>query len=202
MNLNKEEGHLEKSHELVKKYDAMQLKRVVLESRFAAQDVKGLLINKRFTIACIRDCFLRGEAAYASHVIYAQSHILDDYVSSERALGIQAGFNWGDCGEKTVVYTDLGISGGMKLGIEHAESVGREVEYRKLGFIPEVTNEMVQLEEEYIKSQQEFRLVLQDKINRPVKLCLGSVQEIMQQPVEPIDVKDNKREMTNLKNAA
>lgn len=189
MNLHKEEGHLETSHELVKEYDSTQLTKIVLESRFAAEDVKGLLINKRFTIACIRDCFLRGEAAYASHVIYAQSHILDDYVSSERALGIQAGFNWGDCGEKTVVYTDLGISGGMKLGIEHAEKVGRHVEYRELGFIPEVTDEEVALEEAYIRSQQQYRLVLQEKINRPVQLCLKSVTDEMKKPVEPVDVK-------------
>ncbi len=188
MNLHKEEGHLEKSHQLVNEYDSTQLKKVVLESRFAAEDVKGLLINKRFTIACIRDCFLRGEAAYASHVIYAQSHILDDYVSSERALGIQAGFNWGDCAEKTVVYTDLGISGGMKLGIEHAQKVGREVEYRELGFIPEVTAQEIELEETYIRSQQMYRLVLQEKINRPVELCLKSVTEEMNKPVEPVDV--------------
>jgi hypothetical protein len=188
MNLHKEEDHLEKSHQLVNEYDSTQLKKVVLESRFAAEDVKGLLINKRFTIACIRDCFLRGEAAYASHVIYAQSHILDDYVSSERALGIQAGFNWGDCGEKTVVYTDLGISGGMKLGIEHAQKVGREVEYRELGFIPEVTAQEIELEETYIRSQQMYRLVLQEKINRPVELCLKSVTEEMNKPVEPVDV--------------
>ncbi len=188
MNLHKEEDHLEKSHQLVNEYDSTKLKKVVLESRFAAEDVKGLLINKRFTIACIRDCFLRGEAAYASHVIYAQSHILDDYVSSERALGIQAGFNWGDCGEKTVVYTDLGISGGMKLGIEHAQKVGREVEYRELGFIPEVTAQEIELEETYIRSQQMYRLVLQEKINRPVELCLKSVTEEMNKPVEPVDV--------------
>ena len=188
MNLHKEEDHLEKSHQLVNEYDSTQLKKVVLESRFAAEDVKGLLINKRFTIACIRDCFLRGEAAYASHVIYAQSHILDDYVSSERALGIQAGFNWGDCAEKTVVYTDLGISGGMKLGIEHAQKVGREVEYRELGFIPEVTAQEIELEETYIRSQQMYRLVLQEKINRPVELCLKSVTEEMNKPVEPVDV--------------
>lgn len=195
MNLHKEEGHLEKSHQLVNEYDSTQLRKVVLESRFAAVDVKGLLINKRFTIACIRDCFLRGEAAYASHVIYAQSHILDDYVSSERALGIQAGFNWGDCGEKTVVYTDLGISGGMKLGIEHAQKVGREIEYRELGFIPEVTAEEIELEEEYIRSQQKYRLVLQEKINRPVQLCLKSVTAEMNKPVEPIDVVNDKKKL-------
>lgn len=176
MNLHKEDNHLDKSHQMVKDNNETQLQRVVLESRYAAPDVRGLLINKRFTIACIRDCFLRGEAAYASHVIYAQSHILDDYVSSERALGIQAGFNWGDCGEKTVVYTDLGLSGGMNLGIEHALSIGREVEYRKLGFIPEVTNEEVALEEAYIRAQEDFRMVLKEKINN-TNLCLNNATD-------------------------
>ena len=59
-----------------------------------------------------------------------------------------------------MVYTDLGLSGGMNLGIEHALSIGREVEYRKLGFIPEVTNEEVALEEAYIRAQEDFRMVL------------------------------------------
>lgn len=188
MDLEKEKGYLEKSHSLVEKYDSTQLKKVVLESRFAAKDVRGLLINKLFTIACIRDCFLRGEAAYASHVLYAQSHILDDYVAHERALGIQAGFNWGDCGQETVVYDDLGISGGMELGIKHAESVGRKVSYRTLGFIPEVTNEQVELETQYIRFQQNYRLLLQEKINRPVEMCLSNLSGEMIAPVEPIDV--------------
>ena len=34
--------------------------------------------------------------------------------------------------ELSAFYTDLGISGGMKLGVESAEKAGREIEYRSL----------------------------------------------------------------------
>lgn len=40
---------------------------------------------------------------------------------------------WRQSAEKTVVYTDLGISRGMQYGIEDAQKKGRPVEYRTLG---------------------------------------------------------------------
>lgn len=55
---------------------------------------------------------------------------LDDSDPEERALGIEAGLAWGVEAEATVVYTDLGISRGMRYGIERAEKEGRPVEYR------------------------------------------------------------------------
>jgi hypothetical protein len=55
--------------------------------------------------------------------------------------GIEAGFMWRAAAAATVVYTDHGISGGMRLGIEHAESLARKqphaIEYRWIGAEPE-----------------------------------------------------------------
>ena len=131
--------HIENSHELLIKHEAKDLIKVVIESRFASDSTKGLLINKKFTLACMRDCFLRGEAPYASHVLYAQSHIVDDFVASERALGMHAGFLWGDCATKTVVYTEGEFNiGAVNFGTATKEKViklcrDRNIYLRELG---------------------------------------------------------------------
>ena len=77
------------------------------------------------------DCLRRGEAPYASHLLYTQPGVLDDDDPGERMLGIDAGFAWREVTEATVVYTDLGITPGMQLGIGHAGGIG-SVEIRKL----------------------------------------------------------------------
>lgn len=81
----------------------------------------------------MRDCLQRGEAPYASHLLYTQDGVLDDGDKAERSLGIEAGLCWGDKAEATVVYADLGISGGMHQGIARAKAAGRPVEIRTLG---------------------------------------------------------------------
>jgi hypothetical protein len=40
---------------------------------------------------------------------------------------------WSDVSEATVVYTDYGLSDGMREGIKRAERGGRPVEYRRIG---------------------------------------------------------------------
>lgn len=105
------------------------MKRVIVESPFAG----NVEYNLRYLRACLRDCLLRGEAPFASHALYTQEGVLDDGKPHEREHGIAAGFAWREAADKTVVYHDLGISGGMRYGIEHAERCGHEVEYRYLG---------------------------------------------------------------------
>lgn len=72
------------------------------------------------------------ESPYAGDVERNLAGVLDDNKSEERKLGIEAGLAWGSLAEATVVYTDRGISGGMKFGIERAGKESRPVEYRKL----------------------------------------------------------------------
>jgi hypothetical protein len=72
---------------------------------------------------------------------------LNDLDPEERKPGIEAGFKWRRAAHATVVYTDHGISHGMKLGIEDAKeeikntlSRYREphaIEYRQIGAEPE-----------------------------------------------------------------
>lgn len=102
--------------------------RVIVESPFA-----GLIDrNLRYLRACMRDCLKRGESPFASHGLYTQPGVLRDDVADERQLGIDAGFAWREAAEATVVYVDLGVSGGMQQGIAHAEKLGQRVHYRHL----------------------------------------------------------------------
>jgi len=100
--------------------------RVVIESPYAGE----VEANVEYARKCVLDCLKRGEAPYASHLFFTQ--MLDDLKAEERQLGIDAGLAWGDAAEKTVVYTERGISNGMEYGIERAKAVGRPIEYRML----------------------------------------------------------------------
>lgn len=105
------------------------MRRVIIETPYAGDVVRNL----RYLRACMRDCLNKGDAPFASYGLYTQEGVLDDTVPAEREHGIAAGFEWRKVAEATVVYTDLGISGGMQYGIAHAESLGQQIEYRSLG---------------------------------------------------------------------
>ncbi len=102
---------------------------VILESPYAGNVEENL----RYARACMRDCLQRGEAPYAS-LLYTQPGVLDDTIPDERSLGIRAGMAWGVQAEKTVVYVDNGISGGMAYGIAKADELGRPIEFRSLHY--------------------------------------------------------------------
>lgn len=101
---------------------------VILESPFAGNVEANLVYGRQ----CMADCLRRGEAPFASHLLYTQAGVLDDNIPAERKLGIEAGLAWGRYADATVVYTDLGISPGMKQGIARANAERRHVEYRTL----------------------------------------------------------------------
>lgn len=104
------------------------MRRVVLESPFAGEVER----NIAFARACVRDCLQRGEAPIASHLLFTQRDVLDDGNQEERKLGIAAGHAWTAVADAVVVYTNLGISTGMKAGIDVAEKAGVLVEMRSL----------------------------------------------------------------------
>lgn len=104
-------------------------RRVIVESPYAG-DIER---NVRYARAAVRDCLMRGEAPLASHLLYTQPGILRDDDRRERDVGIEAGLSWVSVAEATVVYEDLGVSLGMKIGIARAEAAGRPVERRVLG---------------------------------------------------------------------
>ena len=104
--------------------------RVLVESPLNADTQEGVEANLAYARDCLADCLRRGEAPFASHLLYPQ--VLNDRIPAERTQGIEAGLVWGQAADLTVVYTDLGISPGMQKGIERAQSEARRVVYRKL----------------------------------------------------------------------
>lgn len=101
---------------------------VTVESPYAGD----IATNEAYARAAMRDCLLRGEAPFASHLLYTQPGVLDDTQSAQRRLGIEAGLCFAQATGKTVVYTDLGVTPGMEEGIARARAAGREVEIRSL----------------------------------------------------------------------
>lgn len=107
------------------------VKLVIIESPFAC-DPEDMT---RYARKCVRDSVLRGEAPIASHILFTQPGILDDTIPVERQMGIDAGHAWLPVANLVAVYTDYGLSNGMKLGIERAHKAGKEVEYRQIGIL-------------------------------------------------------------------
>lgn len=135
---NRREGIEIRARILAATADLAPPRLVILESPFAGDAVR----NPLYARAALRDSLLRGEAPLASHLLYTQPGVLDDGIPEERDRGIAAGLAWGPSADATVVYVDLGISRGMRLGIERAEQEGRPVEYRSL---PEWANTAVRV---------------------------------------------------------
>ncbi|MFW5969616.1 MAG: hypothetical protein ACOCP9_03175 [Halofilum sp. (in: g-proteobacteria)] len=106
------------------------MRRVIVESPWAAGSEDERKRNIEYLREALRDCLIRGESPYASHGLLTA--VLNDKHPEDRALGIEAGLVWGEAAHATVVYCDHGITGGMAAGIADAEDLGRPVEYRRL----------------------------------------------------------------------
>lgn len=104
------------------------MKRVIIESPLRG-DYEA---NREYARRCMRDSLKRGEAPYASHLLFDQPGILDDRYQHERDRGMRAGFAWGEVAELCAVYVDLGISDGMLEGIRRAATNNIPIEYRRL----------------------------------------------------------------------
>lgn len=103
---------------------------VIMESPYKNADESEHKLNILYARACMKDCLTRFEAPAASHLLYTQ--VLDDNDAIDRDIGIKAGLAWGRVAEATVVYTDRGISQGMRYGIENARKAGRPIEHRTI----------------------------------------------------------------------
>tara|TARA_R100001129_G_C5307375_1_gene244161 strand:+ start:1303 stop:1623 length:321 start_codon:yes stop_codon:yes gene_type:complete len=99
---------------------------VIIESPYMG-DVKS---NIAYARKCMSDSLWRGEAPFASHLLYTQ--ILDDSIPKQRMMGMQRAFEWYRCADLMAVYTDNGISSGMQKGMEIAGEFGIKIEYRRL----------------------------------------------------------------------
>ncbi len=102
------------------------MRRVILESPWRG-DTEA---NRAYAIKAMIHSIGLLEAPFASHLLYTQ--FLNEENSKQSALGILLGFAWYKSAEACVVYTDLGISSGMMLGIEEAEKYKLPVIRRKI----------------------------------------------------------------------
>lgn len=110
------------------------LKLVVVESPFSGDVEKNLA----YVRAAMHDCLKRDEAPFAFHALYTQPGVLDNNISEERDLGIDAGFEWSLYAETIVFYIDRGWSSGMKAALERAQFFQRQgkvtIRTRSLGY--------------------------------------------------------------------
>ncbi len=109
--------------------------RTVVESPYNPSNGRTLEENERYAILCCLDVLRMGHSPYASHVFFGR--FLDEMKPAERELGMKAGFEWGSQAQICAVYTDHGITDGMKEGIKRAKALGIRVEHRELpGYDP------------------------------------------------------------------
>lgn len=106
--------------------------RVGISSPLSAATREEVEINKDYARRCMRDSLERGEAPYASHVLFDQPGILNDLDPNERNLGMAAGLNWITQSHKIVVYLDRGLSAGMQAEIDYCRHRGIPIEERYL----------------------------------------------------------------------
>jgi hypothetical protein len=100
--------------------------RVCVESPLRGDVIR----NVRYADACMIDCFQRDEAPFFGHLLYP--YVLDDADQVHRDRGIAAHCAWLRVAELVAVYTDFGVTDGMRQAIELAQSLGIPVEYRTL----------------------------------------------------------------------
>lgn len=110
------------------------MKLVVIESPYRGSTPAETTDNVIYARRCMADSLARGEAPFASHLLYAQPGILDDAVPVQRALGIGAGLAWATRADLAVFYTDRGWSAGMRqaLSLYQMATYGAPFEFRAL----------------------------------------------------------------------
>lgn len=104
------------------------MRRVIIESPYAG-DVAA---NVAYGLQCLKDSLLRGEAPFASHLLYTRKLVFDNTIPGEREKGIEAGLYWAEKAELSAVYVDRGLSSGMLRGIAHAVTHDRVIVFRVL----------------------------------------------------------------------
>ena len=116
------------------------LKRVILESPYAGSTPEEIRANVEYAKRAMRDCIARREAAIASHLIWADGGILDEFNVYERMVGIECGNAWRQVAEYTVFYTDRGWSNGMLACLAQLDIGHLPYEVRALDGAPQIPN--------------------------------------------------------------
>lgn len=103
---------------------------VCVESPWKATDAYSVEQHRTYAQYAMQDCFKRGEAPFASHLLYTP--ILDDDCLPERLQGIEAGLLWGVHCDFVAVYIDMGISEGMRQAIDYWGNLDKRIDRRTI----------------------------------------------------------------------
>ena len=106
------------------------MKRVIIESPYRASERHTVEEHVSYLNSILRAVAMSCVSPYASHRILTEA--LDDSDERERELGIMCGLAWHSVADEMWVFTDLGVSEGMKHAICHANSVGLPVYYETI----------------------------------------------------------------------
>lgn len=104
------------------------MKLTVIESPLRGDGSRSMAENLVYARACLLDSLYRGEAPIASHLLHPQ--VLDDTVSDQREMGIQAGLAWADRADLGAFYLDHGESEGMRRARDFYAGKGIPIEER------------------------------------------------------------------------
>jgi len=104
--------------------------RVIIESPFGGDDKWKRWMNLGYACEALRDSINRGEAPFASHLLYPQ--VLADDVPADRAVGIRLGLAWAKDADYVVFYLDRGWSAGMEAALVVHEAAGRRIIERRI----------------------------------------------------------------------
>lgn len=104
--------------------------RTTVESPLAAPTPEGFRRNVRYAQLCVLDSLKRGEAPYASHLLYPQ--VFDDLDEDQRRIGMTAGHEWIKQADLVALYIDLGTSRGMSMAEGLAFKLGKPTTHRRL----------------------------------------------------------------------
>lgn len=122
---------------------------------------------------CCRDSVNMGEYPFASHLFYTQ--FLDEDIPEERKLWMEAVYRSMSQADQLVVYIDLGISGGMQLGIKRAKSLNLPVSYRSLLTSQEYVDAIMKAPDHI---RQQTLDVLKNAITKILKVQLDAAESI------------------------
>lgn len=100
--------------------------RVIIESPFRGDRTR----NVEYAQECMRDSISRGEAPFASHLLYPQ--VLNDDIEQERKLGIDMNLEWIGLCDRLIVYADFGITEGMQKAVQVARAYQKPISIRRI----------------------------------------------------------------------
>lgn len=110
--------------------------------------------NVRYAQLCMLDSLKRGEAPYASHLLYPQ--VFDDLDEDQRRIGMQAGVLWLNKADLVALYFDLGFSRGMREAEALAVKIGKPTVQRMLVGVQALFSSQQKLEQALLRDPSQW----------------------------------------------